>query len=609
MVNYEFKSGLRSGLFAIMALLLSVVMPSCSKDSGDVEAWPVKKNGDTAWSLIDANGNFVASNCFEKMPLPMTCGRVWTRNDGGHYKLCEIADGTYRKVTNKEFRFVSPFYGGKAIVAACNEGITMIDADGETVMSLDSISGEKVDHIASTADGLAVFVTAGERFGVMDYKGNVIVNAEYSSIPKPGNGRIVARNNTAVEANDSEQDGEDKRTVTRVFDYSGKEAFSFDSEQYSWTDDRYSDGCLLVSLDIGEQTAWGIIDKDGKEVVKPSTDNNAIFEFRNGNYLYYDNNLKIGLKSLTGKVLIEPRFTGAYFVTDNVLAVTETDVTSDETLEYKLVGLNGEPVNDDEIYTADTGMDNLMFANLQSEGWVALDFTGKRLENVPTMESVFLDFAGLSNDIIRSDYVDLEVMLSNLRFKTAGYGSLTFNSSVPDVLAAAYGKNSIPSAANVSFTDEVSIFPDSDGEVYSVTVKFPEKLSKRSYEQERVTDFVWGGYRTYKTNEVSTGFVYSQAKPQIFVIQFNNYGKLNGKLKALYDKLLERIGAEGGVVVEQNDAATLFDLLGDKKALVALEARSVSISLGKLPASLCVVHPYAGNKEIMDNEDDEFSDI
>lgn len=585
----------------MVAIVLLTVVPGCSGRDNGPEAFPAILDGQKGWSLVNAKGQVIAEDRFERYTTAATCGRVWSRTNEGYWKLYD-ADGKQELVSPKEYRYVSYFHDGRALVAGRGEGVTVIDTDGEILLRLDSIVGRPVVSFSYPADGLAVYIVAGKGSGVVNLKGEVVIPARYTSIGTPACGRIVASDIKDAQApSDSAT-----QSVTTVFDYDGNKLFTVSSTKYDLTAESFMDGYLPVAKTDGEALAWGLLDAQGETVVKPSAAYRNIIDVRGDKFLYVNDNGLIGLNGIDGEPVLSARYTDAFFIDNDHLAVSETEVEDEGAFEYQVITTNDKPISDRTFADVSQRVGNAMFVCLDLGNWTLMNFKGELNDEAPKMATV--DFNMNPPDyVIQSDHIDLDALIDALRISPVGLDGLTFASSVEQALdrqvAASEGvKRATPS--NVSFTDEVNIFPIVDGEVVSETVVFPEKLSKPTYRQERVVDFVWGNYYTYRINNVPTGFAFTRSHPVRFTVMFNNYGKLRGRLGELYKNLVKRM-EKLGTVEQSNDAAAIIALPNGKKALLTLQSTMVTLTIGTIPAGQLVVHPYAGNREELTDEYDK----
>lgn len=576
-----------------VAIVLLSVMPGCSDRSDGPEAYPAIIDGQKGWSLVNAKGQLIAEDRFERYTTAATCGRVWSRTDEGYWKLYDAA-GKQELVSPKEFRYVSYFHGGRALVAGRGEGVTVIDTDGEIRLHLDSIEGRPVESFLFPADGLVVYSVTGKGSGVINLDGEVIISARYTSIGTPAYGRIVASD---VKYPHVPSDSA-KQSVISVFDYDGNKLFSVSPNKYDLTAESFIGGYLPVAKNDGDALSWGLLDAQGETVVKPSAAYSSILDVRGGKFLYVNGEGKIGLNGIDGEQILSARYTDAFFIDNDHLAVSETEVEDEGVFEYQVITTDDKPITDRTFAGVSPRVGDAMFVCLNSGNWTLMNFKGEINDEAPRMVTVDFDM-NPPDYVIQSDHIDIDALIDALRISPVGLDGLTFASSVEQALdrqvAASEGvERSTPT--NVSFTDEVNIFPTVDGEVVSETVVFPEKLSKPTYRQERVVDFVWGNYYTYRINNVPTGFSFTRSHPARFTVMFNNYGKLRGRLGELYKNLLKRM-EKIGTVEQSNDAAAIIALPNGKKALVTLQPTMVTLTMGIIPAGQLVVHPYAGNRE------------
>lgn len=592
------------------AVVLALLLSACVGNSVDYQALPCRLTDGADWVMVRPDGTVVSEKGFAHRPSLARCDRFWSQNEQGYWELYKLSDQAER-VVNKEFRYVTSFYDGRAIVAERDKPVTIIDTDGNTLVLLDSIGSLEPRQFRDFNDGLAVF-EADTLQGVVSYKGELVVPAKYYYIDTPNSGRIVAFDSAAMNLMYSATPDSVPPFAATVFDYNGEVIFTVKSSTFNLIGTSFSGGYLPVGRTDGETESWGLIDAQGEVVLSPSPSVNSIEEVRGTHFVFVDPEGNSGVKSLDGSTVIKPKYSGIRFLGDNLLAVGEA---RDGNIEWNVVTLAGEKVIPMTLSEVSPLMqDKYLFVKVDNGRWTLFDAEmGEPVADAPRFADVFCDPSEPSSTV-SSDYIDIPALIKGARMTANSLDGVTFQSSVQhalEVQARYFSYSNKPQPANYSYTNEVNIFPTVEGEMLSETVTFPSNLSHQTYRQEKVIDFVWGYTYYYHINKIPTGYTFTSDKPSKFTVSFNNYGKLRGKLRQLYNELVSHFAAFGSVNTH-NGGATVIDLSNGRTAVVYLEPNSVSVKWGNLSVDDRTIFTFDSNKEELtsmfaeDDSEDEF---
>lgn len=586
----------RSALLSIVSFLVLALFSSCSKSSDTYEAFPCKVKGNDDWGLVKPDGKVLVAGEFSHRPSPVSCGRFWCQNAKGYWELYK-ADEHPSTVNDKEYRYVTNFYNGHAIVAERDQPVTIIDVDGNEVASLAKIGSLQPNQFNDFNDGLAVF-SADTVQGVVDFNGEIVIPAKYYSVNKPSDGRIIALDSRSMAFSMWEDIDSLEESVATVFDYKGEKLFTISSKKYNRIGDGFINGYLPVGIHEGEKDSWGLMNAMGEIVVRPDASNCMISDVAGSHYIYSDDSYKYGLKSIETGTVIKAKYSGAFFLGENHIAVNEAEEGDDP--EWLILNLDGTKAVAKKFMDVSPLFGDHVFVQVRDDRWQVIKLDGEMDADQDQFSKI--EYMSLNPCyFVTSDHIDLDALIERVGMNANTMDSITFQSSVRTVLerqARYYSSTNKPVAANYSYTDEVNLFPTIEGEMVSETVTFPSKLSHQTYRQEKVIDYVWGNYYWYHMNKVPTGYVFTSKSPSKFTVTFNNYGKLRGKLHTLYSSLVKKFLAYG-TEDNSNSGATLIDLGNGKSAVIALESNSVKVMWGNLSASEKSIFSYDGNKEDM----------
>lgn len=595
-------------LFFSTFLLISIFAACSGNGETKVEYIPFKAPEGDQWGMISTDGKVLCDDEYEICPTVATCGRYWVRNHRGYWEL----HSTDKKSSDfeGEYRYVTIFRNNRAIVAKRDENVTVIDRDGKVVTELSKIDNYVPDQFMNYNDGVVVF-TCNEKQGLASIEGKLLVKPTLASINMAYDGKVVAADEDAFKSSYAD-------TVAGnniVFDYEGKELLKLPVKKYKRVGSRFYGKYLAVGKKGTEEDTleWGIIDETGKEIVIPSKKYQDIPEINDDMFIYYDGE-RYGVSKLTGEKVLAAqynyiRFAGnGYIIASKLKNDANEDVYDIEDMQVRLLNAEGKPVLPGKYLEILPLIYDNVFVQIESDRWSILNLKGEKLKELPKIGEVNIFSEG--DYIIESDKVNIKQIVKKLDLDGNSLDELTFTSSVRDALdrqASYFSATNVPKASDYSYTDEVNIFRRLDGVSVNETVKFPNKLSHQNYRTERVIDFWIGWTYYYHNRQIPTGYTFTTSKPKYFEIQFDNYGKLRGKLKSVYKELCNEF-AKIGKEEEKNGAATLFKLDNGRWAIVYLEPHSVVAKWGDLSSSERAVYPYYGNKEDLSWEEEPEGD-
>lgn len=606
-----------TNLLLILAFTLPFSIPSCGDDGKlKIDAIPYQTEADGQWKMVTIDGKVCEGMDSKSMPTVASDDRYWVKNSKGYWELYDLDKNT--PVVDAEYRYVSLFRNGRALVAKRDENVTVIDKKGEIVSEIVKVGNKKPDYFSGFNGEVAVYAVDGKS-GVCNYEGEPVVKPIYAVINTPEDGKIVASDTIAFAARWMEEEEAEKEKKTGnfvVFNYKGEELLKLSSKKYIDVGSRFYGDYLVVEKkrvqDKGDENqnfnSCGIININGEEVVKPSNNYCLIPEMLDNIFIYYDGNF-YGASTIEGEKILPAKYNDIHVMGEYLIATKsksgDKDSYDPEDMETQIFDKKGEPVltkkyMDIRIYGKN------IFAQSATDRWDVLNMKGERVDNAPRIYS--LAYYSEGDYTIMTDKIDIKEFVSELDFTSNSMDGVTFSSSVQAVLkrqAEHFSYNDEqgqPKASDYGYTDEVSWYYFVDGCGVSETVKFPGALSHQNYRNEEVIDYWIGWTYYYHINRVPTGFTFSTANPLWFSMTFDNYGILRGKLKQLYKALCEKF-AQTGTEIDSSSGATSYDLGGGKYAIIYLESHNVTAKWGKLSANEREVWMYSGNKEELTAED------
>lgn len=581
----------------LLIALTAVVLTGCDKGDVNIEYVAFQEDADGKFGLIAPDGEVLFSDEFKKAPTIATEGRFWAMNGEGYYELYKTGKNPER--IGSEYRYVSPFYHGRAIVAERDKHISIVDRSGETVVELAKIDNKyRPDYVTGMNEGHAIFAVDTLQ-GVINYKGEMIVKPTYYAIAPMHDGMIVALDRNYALSVDAPKPVKDSpKGYVSVINKYGEKVLKISSKRYPQCLRRVFGEYLPVASAKDSTFAWGILNLKGEEVVKPSVKNRLITEIQGDNYIYKSDEDLYGVKKLTGETVLEAKygyleFIGQGLVLTDLSTVAEESDASGE--EGKIIDLEtkqsiGRPVSFGTQFLPSSY--KYAFVASGDNKWRIINAKGDRLEVKTTLANVVVN---VGDETIMSDFIDIDKFLDNVGFSSTGVDSLSFNSSVSDVLARQarhYSSANKPKASDWLNSKDVYIFRNVDGQNVSETVGFPSSISHRTYRTETVYDYDyyysyysgWTPYWYSYNRQVPAGYAFSDVTPCTFEMKFDNYGVLRGKLKQFYNKLAKKFKGMGSVV-DENSGGVVVRMDNGQEAVVYLDGHNVTAKWGQLSGS------------------------
>ena len=583
---------MKKSLFLWCAVVMTALLSSCSNTSSDpVTHVPFKEAKDGKWGMIAMDGKVLFKEEFKQEPTAVRDNRFFVKNKSGFWEMYDASEQP--KKIGDEYKHVSVFNGGHALVSKRNEPVSIIDTDGKTVKVLDKIEGKTVNGVYAFNEGYAVFMTNDSLYGAIDYNGNCVVKPHYCGINSCSDGKFLGIDAKYKKFINQKQKSKVKVSVITTSD---KQLFEFAYDKYENFGSVFVDGKLPVSVKRDGKVIWGIIDDKGQYVVNPSNKFKKIGMVHGDNFTY-SNGEAWGLMTLKGESLIRAKYDILYYADDNSL-VAKT--SKNDGYEYKLVNEKDEQTGNDtyeDIYPFSIFDGNHTLVKLNDKQCSIIDKKGESLKSLPNMVEVGLS-AG--DTYIESDYVDLQALVSAFQITPSGIMGFNYMSSPRDVVrkAAALGmltgdkEHAAHSPYWFDYKDEVMLYKDVDGVRGMFSITFNGKLSRQTYRTKRVIDYEFYDYYYYHDEKIPTGYVWNKVSPHAFTLSISNDGRMRGKLYQLYKVIVSRFKGMG-TVAKQNDGAVVLNLRNGKRAFIYMKKNNVVAVWGNLkPVSEIDISEY-----------------
>lgn len=226
-----FNNKIMKKIFYVFALLCAVVLTGCNNDSltpeGDkTQLWPAMEDNGELTGFINAQGKFAIKPQYSEV-YSFSCGWCFVREEGlngerkfidknnksargfdeenlsdrfFYYDRLTFRDGDYYGKYDRNFnKVIKADY--KSLGATADNGYCSYSEDGKNYGYLDKNGKEVIDddfvYAGDFADGIAIVnekINDTYKMGVIDAKGNYLIEPQNKELMNMGEGRVGFRN-------------------------------------------------------------------------------------------------------------------------------------------------------------------------------------------------------------------------------------------------------------------------------------------------------------------------------------------------------------------------------------------------------------------------------
>lgn len=563
--------------------ITTLLIVSCVKEKGaEVQYFPFQESANGLWGMISPSGEKLFAEEFKEKPTIVRDSRFMVRNKDGLWEIY-TAEAKPQKV-GSEYTYASMFQNGIAIVAEKGKPVSLIDTDAKVIKLLDKIDGKTVTSVNAFSEGYAVF-KSDKYYGVIDSKGNKIIDAKYLVINNYSDGKFIAL--------DKKYEGEVKKDSSTnikfdVLDTSGKIVSTLSMAKYKDFSYGFKEGLLAVYTEAKDEKCGGLIDEKGEVVIKPTPKIKKIGDIRNKHFTY-NNGDGWGLMNLDGESVVRAKYDFLYFASDDkLIAATKKEGGS---VFYKYIDFKDNQIGEDtydEAYPFYMFNDEYAIVKVSANLYSLIDSKCQQVNNLPDMVTVgFME----GDYTVESDYVDIKKLVDALIITEESVDSVSFKASTSRAVkiytASGAGnwrkdkEHPLGDPYWFTYTSELSYWRDIDGVKPDIEINFTGEIAKRNYRTKRVIDYTYGDWYWYHNEKIPLGYSYTDARIKSFKVRFDNRGKLRYKLRSIFSELSSRFKNMGNVEKE-NNGALVVTLKNGKRALVAMEKDNVFVLWGDI---------------------------
>lgn len=559
----------------------SLIFTACSKTSNEcVEYIPFQESENELWGMIAPNGEVLFSEEFEETPTVARNGRFFIQTNNGTWEMY-TAEKKPQPI-GKEYAHISGFHNGVAIVAEKGKPVSIIDTEGNTIKVLDSIAGKKVYGVRPFKNNYAVFLTTDSLMGAVNRNGNCIIKPEYILLCDCSDGKFIGIHSKYKNKNENE-------FIFSVVNTTGETILELSRDKYKHIGiNHFSHGMLAVCVKKDDQEMWGIINNMGEYVVEPASKFKEIGTISEKSFTY-SNGTGWGLMGLDGKTMIRPKYKGLFHDQENLLLAA---IKKDSTYECAYIDNKDNPIEKKKYKWASlfSRLDGIHSIVNIDDYFSIINKNGEEIEGLPNIANI--GFSEGEEDLIESDFLDLDNFISELGISPDGLMGLTFKSTPQDVFKLLVEGDFIAYINDKPMDgplDNPKWYINKDyiefrrrviGNIgISTHINFTGNLSKKIYRTKRELNYdYWGGYYYYSDNKIPTGYTWCDVSLTSFTLYIYNHGLMRNKLNELFSRLSDKFKTFGTVIEEYEYFISLK--LNNTSAIIAQRKDHVIIFWG-----------------------------
>jgi len=546
-------------LLAVLAVLLAA---GCSKSPGEgltrakLTGIPFQTEEDGRWGMLSPTGEVIFEDEFDEQPTQAFDDRFFVSDGNGLYSLYTCEEMPEK--VDEGFSYYNQFINGVAVVSKPGENIEMIDKDGNTVKVLDKVDGKTIFRVYVADDGCMRVETTDGYWGLLDAHGDVLIAPEH--------GVLWYKDGLVLTSPKSEQKFYTRKVPQKMTDHlmtvDGEEIGTIKGSKYVTTE--VFDGGRYLSVYKGAHGAgdyeFGIAEKTGEIVVKPSSDIKRIRAFRqNGEFIFYDGG-KCGLMNLDGEVLLDADYDDLWFWGDDLLLAGEND--SDDNCIGTLIDRKGKEVGSDEFRMNNSAIDfakmggDYALVQTEDEYWVLADREGKVKDDLPDIVNISYWIRG--SEYVANCHVDVEAIADGLDLTTDGCCGISLTMTPKEFVNLPSNEETLTDWIYANYVDE-SI---TGKELYDFMKSTPatSEYFYDDYDPDNVKlnlDFYLSGTKFYITPYFKEG---GMVKDGEFVDKpmkelecfFNNSDERSGHIDRLFRALVPKVRPLGTLQAEND---------------------------------------------------------
>jgi hypothetical protein len=514
----------------------------------EIEGIPFKSSEKGKWGMLLPDGTVLFEEEFKDAPTVARDGRFMVRNGNGLWEIYTATEMPEK--IGDEYIYIGDFYNGVAPAVRKNERISLIDDEGNVLTVLEKSGSKTITAMGNFHYGYAIF-NAEDACGIVNVKGQILLDAKkYYIIMHVAPKRFLALDMKY-------KDEEDYHNIVfDIIDPVGNKKGSIKMSKY---DDisPLAEGYMCIEQISDGERLYGIMNLEGEVIVKPTNKIHGILDFRNDLFVFSNSEGLMGIRNVDGKVLIRAKYDAIRWATDDYIWA---NTSNDGHQEWFLIDLEGNKITNESYQDAKPFIDGKhAFVKITDKTWGIIDNRGEELKNTPDIYSVI---GATTDDVIYSDYVDLDVIMAAVKMTPYGFGGFGINMP-PTSLIKAYNEN-------CERNSRIEMDPANahiDKLSYEKEIMAGIKIDVKVYYNEYMTERGESHFNNDVGEWIQEPDRWTKKFPQ-YVKMTVSGPKLQGKTNLLYKKLAVKAKTYGTVYMENDNACIIVKKNGDGFILV-----------------------------------------
>lgn len=526
-----YMNNLKSILYISIIELLIVSCNDFGSDNTDkyysYTAYPFRSSDDANWGMISSDGKVIFNDEFQCLPTRVSNERFLVKNKDSLFTFYS-AENKPKKI-GKQYVYATDFNDdGVAVVSQPQKGIQVIDKKGRVVFSLDQTTGQQVDFMTPfNQDGLAIF-SLDHNCGIINTEGKIILPPRYY-FATIGNGQNILVIDKKYK--ETYERGNYKNIEVKTFHKDGSAISKFNLDKFILTP-TCGDNYYVVCEKLGDDSIYGLIDKFGNSVVKPSKDIQKITDVKYDVFTYYDGD-QYGLCDIKGQNLIRAKYDDLYIAGRNRLWAYENN---GNVLRCKLIDFEDNQIGNNFYKFGSYFNNGWALAQIDDNDWIFVNNKGEENQNLNNISKINYNN---SSNLVFSNYLNVETLLTAINIKDSSLNNFTFNMTVKDILNRAYNLNdSIYTGNNLS--------KDPEDFEYNNFISFSQDFHNTILK-----------YKILFDKYIVVEDKFTEATPVILSLEIPYLFNANGRLTNIYIKLASSL-KKLGKLVESNKNAIII---------------------------------------------------
>ena len=516
--------------------------------------------------MISPDGKVLFSNEFENEPTVVHDGRFFVKNGDGLWEMYEASE--HPKPIGGEYLYTSGFSHGHALVVERNKPITLINTSAEVVKVLDSIANKKVLEISTFVDGLAVFMTNDSLYGAINEDGDCVIQPEYAALKfesQIGIG-IKAKYKKNVYFPLDKKLREER--ISSILDREGNILGEFKHKNVLKT--RFGDKTYAKEITEGEEKdkeRWVIYNIKGEPVYQCTKKVKEIESLKGDNFIFR-NKEGWGVMNIKGETLIRAKYKSLKFYGDYLVASFYNIGTE----EFKLIDIHDNQINSTQVFRISKLISDEYFiaqikedSNTDNNKYTIINKSGTKVKNLPSIDQYSLTDG---DEVIKSDNVDWDKLLNQLKFGISGIDGFSFN-TMPKVVAQYIATLPHPWGNAHNITDPKD-WIGSKTFVYGKSIEGVSVNISIEYYDDIARNSLFGNSWCY----------WNETYPRYFTFRISDY-KLKHHYRLLFNKIVAHL-EQMGTLAKGNKGAKVFEINNNVRALVVIESGNVAVIFGDI---------------------------